>query len=742
MKVLIRFHPLFFFLLFILIFFGKKLNPIGGNLIGSFDLELHFWNLRFIQEQLLSGNIPFWNPYYYCGQPFLANPVTAVFYPSTLIFLALPFSWAFNIDVLFHILIAGTGMYLFAFHLTQSKQAGITAAIIYCLNGYFVTRISAGHVNLYHSASLIPWIFLFIEKYYHREQIVFVLIAGGILGLQILCGDAQTGYYTGLTITVYFFTKYFLTPESFRLKTVLKSSLIYLIIPLAAICISAIQMIPSLEFLSQCQRSGSSFNYATYQSFPPENFFTFFICDPKGSLLNNNGEFAGYTGVLSIVIAMIGALFSKHRSYKICFGIIFFISITIILGHYTPLYKFYYKYLPLISSFRIPSRCLIIVLFCVAIFTAFGVQHISESSLTKKQNTIITAITIFFLLIIFTVPKFYKIHYLSIETITAIFYIIGAIILFVAMRFTEKQYYFSIYFVLFLFSDLYIAHSNKILTTNQNNIQKERFVEKILKDRINDYSRIMVPLIWYDTSRGYEYNFFHANGNASVVTQDLYKFIHEMGNVSSPELDTHTFSSDLFQKDRVFSSKIMGIKYAILLDKFKPSEGHLVTASMVMPRAILVNKAVLVPELSDQLSLIKKETFNPFQTVLLQTSIDIDNHSQFIPEETLKKNYVTITQYEPNRIILDAYTNSNTYLVLSELFYPGWHAFVDEKEVQILRANYLLRAIPLKAGKHKIVFSFEQRYFFIGACISILGGIFIVTLLILTFKRKKPFWKK
>jgi hypothetical protein len=741
MKVLIRFHPLLFFLLFILIFFGKKLSPIGGNLIGSFDLELHFWNLRFIQEQLLSGNIPFWNPYYYCGQPFLANPVTAVFYPSTLLFLILPFPWAFNIDVLFHILLAGTGMYLFVFHLTQSKQAGITAATIYCLNGYLVTRISAGHINLYHSASLIPWIFLCIENYYHRKQIVFMLLVGGTLGLQILSGDAQTGYYTGLAVTVYFFTKYFLCPESFQLKTALKLSFIYMIIPLSAICIGAIQMIPSLEFISQCQRTGSSFDYATYQSFPPENFFTFLICNPKGSLLNNNGEFAGYTGILSILIAAVGAFFSKHRSSKICFGIISLISISIILGHYTPLYKFYYNYLPLISSFRIPSRCLIIVIFCIAIFAGFGVQHISESSLTKKQNTIITAIAILFLSIILTVSIFYKINYLSPEIIIAICYIICGIILLVAIRFTEKQYYFSIFLILFLYSDLYIAHSNKILTTNQNNIQKERLFEKLLKNRTG-YSRIMVPLIWYDTSRGREYNFFHANGNASVVTQDLYKFIHEMGNVSLPEFDTHTFHSDLFQKDRIFSSKIMGIKYGILIDESKTGEGQLVTASMVMPRAILVKNAIVVPALSDQLAVIKEKTFNPFQTLLLQTPVDGDNYSQLIPEKTLKKNYVTITQYEPNRIILDAYSNSSTYLVLSELFYPGWHAFVDGEEVQIHRANYLLRAIPLKAGKHKIVFAFEQRYFFIGACISILGVIFIVTLLVLTFQKENPFWKK
>jgi hypothetical protein len=126
-------------LAFILIFFGRKLLPRHGNFIGGIDVgEYFYWHAHFVKEQFLSGSIPLWNPYYYCGHPFVANPQTFVFYPSTLLFLILPLPWAFNIDTIGHIYLAAMGMYFFVSMIASSKSAGITAAVIYSLSGYFM----------------------------------------------------------------------------------------------------------------------------------------------------------------------------------------------------------------------------------------------------------------------------------------------------------------------------------------------------------------------------------------------------------------------------------------------------------------------------------------------------------------------------------------------------------------------------------------------------------------------------
>ena len=69
----------------------------------------------------------------------------------------------------------------------------------------------------------------------------------------------------------------------------------------------------------------------------------------------------------------------------------------------------------------------------------------------------------------------------------------------------------------------------------------------------------------------------------------------------------------------------------------------------------------------------------------------------------------TITKWENQEIRLTASTDSKSFLVMSEIFYPGWHATVDGKEVSVLRGNYMFRVIPLEKGKHDVVLRFVSR---------------------------------
>ena len=61
----------------------------------------------------------------------------------------------------------------------------------------------------------------------------------------------------------------------------------------------------------------------------------------------------------------------------------------------------------------------------------------------------------------------------------------------------------------------------------------------------------------------------------------------------------------------------------------------------------------------------------------------------------------------PNRVELRANTATAGFLVLTDVWYPGWTCTVDGEPTTVYRANYVFRAVALPAGVHEVVFRFE-----------------------------------
>ena len=83
-------------------------------------------------------------------------------------------------------------------------------------------------------------------------------------------------------------------------------------------------------------------------------------------------------------------------------------------------------------------------------------------------------------------------------------------------------------------------------------------------------------------------------------------------------------------------------------------------------------------------------------------------------------------KYEPRRIEFESRNAADRFLVLSEVFYPGWKALVDGAEVEIHRTDYALRGVKVPLGAHKIEFLYEPASFKRGATISGLGVVLLL----------------
>ncbi len=96
----------------------------------------------------------------------------------------------------------------------------------------------------------------------------------------------------------------------------------------------------------------------------------------------------------------------------------------------------------------------------------------------------------------------------------------------------------------------------------------------------------------------------------------------------------------------------------------------------------------------------------------------------------LGEGTVILTAYEPNELHYDITSEKGGLVVFSEIYYPGWSATIDGQEAELGRVNYVLRALKVPAGKHKVVMEFRPTS--VSATNSV-AYIAIIAILLLFF---------
>ena len=103
---------------------------------------------------------------------------------------------------------------------------------------------------------------------------------------------------------------------------------------------------------------------------------------------------------------------------------------------------------------------------------------------------------------------------------------------------------------------------------------------------------------------------------------------------------------------------------------------------------------------------------------------------------------VSITAYEPNHLTYDVKSDKGGVIVFSEIYYPGWTATVDGELVEVGRVNYVLRAITVKPGNHKVELMFYPKSLDITETIAYVAiGVLVLIIILavfLSFRRKRP----
>lgn len=91
---------------------------------------------------------------------------------------------------------------------------------------------------------------------------------------------------------------------------------------------------------------------------------------------------------------------------------------------------------------------------------------------------------------------------------------------------------------------------------------------------------------------------------------------------------------------------------------------------------------------------------------------------------------VRLSEYRPSTLVYKSELVREQVVLFSEVYYPGWRAYIDGTEVEVLRANWILRALRVPSGSHEIRFRFEPSGYVAAAQIGSLSGLAILALLV------------
>lgn len=105
---------------------------------------------------------------------------------------------------------------------------------------------------------------------------------------------------------------------------------------------------------------------------------------------------------------------------------------------------------------------------------------------------------------------------------------------------------------------------------------------------------------------------------------------------------------------------------------------------------------------------------------------------------------IEMTAYEPNKLTYKVNSDKGGVIVFSEIYYPGWTATVDGKEVELGRVNYVLRAMPIEAGQYEVVLSFfpksidmTESIAYTALALLLIGVLFLVVMGVIRKRKVK-----
>jgi hypothetical protein len=142
-----------------------------------------------------------------------------------------------------------------------------------------------------------------------------------------------------------------------------------------------------------------------------------------------------------------------------------------------------------------------------------------------------------------------------------------------------------------------------------------------------------------------------------------------------------------------------------------------------LPRAWIVHSARQVGSKEEALDLLSAGQVDPEETALLE-----DVPPEMSQPDEASADRTSVVEYGADRIELATTTETPGLLVLSEVHYPAWRAYVDGRPAPVYVTDHLLRSVPIPEGEHTVELRYESWTLRVGVAISLIACAALVAL--------------
>ncbi|MBI5643932.1 MAG: YfhO family protein [Deltaproteobacteria bacterium] len=771
----------------------------GGLLLTERDLSVFFIPPRHLWVELLrGGEFPLWNPYSYSGHPLLATLQPGIFYPVNLLLLVLPFDLAFNWTIIIHFFIAGISTYALMREVRAGKAGALAGALTFMLSGYLFSAHNV--MSTLFSVAWVPLAAFTFLRAIRRGSSLYAALTGIVLSMMFLGGGIEVFFGT-IVLLIFMLALPgifdFEDTDAARISPVKRSLLlVYALAVFFLLC--AVQILPFLELASFSTRAGGlGYLEATTWSLDIKDFIQFFIPDPYGYMISDEKYWANqswlktvYLGFVPFILSIFFVLRSKKKPLAFIMTALFFLSMA--MGRNNAFYYYLHSYIPVLNKFRYPVKFLFVPFLFISMGAGLGYDRFKEAAKEAAKPvhralllllviSTLAAIALGILNFYHTDIEAYLVsrgidfpvyNHVSVNLFNTkralVFLIIFSTGLFLAFRSARLRKLLPYFVVVTLSIDLFFAHNGYYATTKAEDYYAKSKVMEFMEGDKGLYRVFVTPRTMNENVEITETDAFDRELIQSLDLQKErltgFNLLHKIFDIEGAEVMKRGDYTNLFtlmaSLDRADSTNIpsmLNVKYVVSILKIDSPEYRLkkiigardgnvrgIEGEKALkiyenlnyvPRFFMVDSYRVIKDPREYLETLVDKKFSPGRLVLLEE----EPGAKIKPSDgkTRPECPVEVLNYKNNSVELMVRCSSDAILVASESYYPGWKAYVDGSEEKILKADYVLRAVPLKAGAHTVVFKYSPLSFKAGLFVSAISAVLIPAFCLAYFVRKE-----